>query len=524
MNDITSKGKAEGKLKGTITVQIEDKTGKVKESCTVENTITDAFLKRLLISSFMQSNVAAALRSVSKPSTGQYVTYLDSGTFGVYALNKEIDVISETVIPPYVLTNMSSIDPSVTFYNNGASITETGSELIPVDNRSNYSRLSGTHSFTFEYIKNSGVGSVRSICVGRHYNNPQNHTGTLIGEAIYQPMWTTGTVEYFLEHWITGTPTALCPKGNQQGTTVWKQVSSSSQFSANFVTKQITTYANSNLSANLLNANLVGGHVFNNSGTYVVIKATRTSSTTTSVTIRLTYCINMIGSTTVSTRDIVVNIPDGETYSINAHDPVMVSRPDNGTLEIWFTISNGELIVDTETTIYGARIYKIVIDTPTDPASSGYEIVDVGIMPYVVGQYSNINVGYYLSGFYFADLQNNDAAKTDNEEPSGVYYLPVVGHVTQSYTGQYNNSSAAYGIKVNEDLTVVYGDYFARTGTASTIASPVFTDVGVLYCYVNSTTMYYVNLSGVVSGANLPQTLTKGADDVLRLIYEYSVT
>jgi hypothetical protein len=36
--------------------------------------------------------------------------------------------------------------------------------------------------------------------------------------------------------------------------------------------------------------------------------------------------------------------------------------------------------------------------------------------------------------------------------------------------------------------------------------------------------MYYVTLSGVVSGANFPQPLTKGADDVLRLIYEYSLT
>jgi hypothetical protein len=516
MNDI--------KLKGKITVQIEDKLGNVKEACTVENTITNAFLKRALVSAFIQSNIAAALRSVSKPTTGQYASYIDSGTFGVYALNKEIEVLADTVIPPYVRTDKATIDPSVTFYNNGASTTETGMELIPVDNRSTYSRLSDVHSFAFEYIKNSGVGSVSSICVGRQFNQPSYHTGALFGEAIYQPMWTTGTVEYFIEHWITGTPTALCPKGNQQGTTVWKQVSSSSQFSANFVTKQITTYSNTTLSTNLLNANLVGAHIFDNNGTKVAIKAIRASSTTSGIVVRLNYCTSITGNTTVSTRDITVNVPEDETYNSSAGAPVMVSRPDNGTLEIWLTVSVGAHTLDDDSVVYGARVYKIVITTPTDPAASEYEIVDAGITPHVIGQYDNTAVGYYLSGFYFADLQNADAEKTDNEEPEGVYYLPAAGHVTQGYTGWSNNSGYAFGIKVNEDLSVVYGDYTARTSTASTAASPVFTDAGVLHCYVNSTTMYYVTLSGVVSGANLPQTLTKGADDVLRLIYEYTFT
>jgi hypothetical protein len=105
----------ESKLKGTITVRIEDKTGKVKESCTVENTITNAFLKRILVSAFTQSNVGIALRSASKPSTGQYVAYADSGSFGVYAMNKEITVDADTVVPHYVSTTRSGLDSSVAF-------------------------------------------------------------------------------------------------------------------------------------------------------------------------------------------------------------------------------------------------------------------------------------------------------------------------------------------------------------------------------------------------------------------------
>jgi hypothetical protein len=297
-------------------------------------------------------------------------------------------------------------------------------------------------------------------------------------------------------------------------------VSSSSQFAANLVTKQIVTYATSTLSTNILNASLLGGHVFGS----VAIKATFASTSSTSVTVRLSYCTSITGNTTVSTRDIEVAVPEGEAYNSNTGVPVMVSRPDNGTLEIWFTVSLGELIEPDEQTVYGARIYKLVVADPRNPATSDIETVAVGISPYAVGQYSNTAVGYYLSGFYYADLQNDDAEKTDNAEPSGVYYLPITYYRTQTVNSSLNSSSWAHGIKTNEDLTEIYGDYIARTGTASAIASPVFTDAGVLQCLVNSTTMYYVTLSGVVSGANFPQTLTKGADDVLRLIYEYSLT
>jgi hypothetical protein len=513
---------SQAKLTGTITVQIEDQDGNIKQSCTVNNTITNVFLKRAFVSAFTQGNVATALRSVSKSSTGQYASYVDSGTFGVYALNKEIDVTENTIIPPYVQRNMTSLDSSVMCYNDGNNATETGNVMIAVDNRSVYSRTSDKHAYRFEYVKNSGVGSVRSICVGRSYSSPQNYTGSLIGEAIYQPMWTTGTSEYFIEHWMTGTPTELCPNGNQQGTTVWKSVSSSSQFSANLVTKQITTYATSNLYTNIVNASLVGAHIFNNNGTFVAIKAIMASSTASEIVVRLSYCTSITGNTTVSTRDITVSVPEGESYNTNYGAPVMVSRPDNGTLEIWLTVSAGAHTLPDESVVYGARVYKIVIAAPTNPAASEYEIEEVGIMPQIVGRYNNDNTGYYVSGFYFADLQNADAEKTDKEEPEGVYYLPIVGYSVQGSTMYYNTSTAAYGIAVSTDLTTVYRDYIARYSSSGSTLAPVFTDDGTLFCNVSSSGLYYYEIGGVVSGANLPQTLTKGANDILRLIYEYS--
>jgi hypothetical protein len=89
---------------------------------------------------------------------------------------------------------------------------------------------------------------------------------------------------------------------------------------------------------------------------------------------------------------------------------------------------------------------------------------------------------------------------------------------------QLNNNAWAMGLIANKTLTTISGFYPAKTAASAQVNMPVFTDSGVLFCRVNSTTMYYVTLSGVISGANLPQTLTKSENDILRLIYEYTLT
>jgi hypothetical protein len=354
--------------------------------------------------------------------------------------------------------------------------------------------------------------------------------GLLLGEAIYQPIWTTGTVDYFLEQTITGIPTELCPKGNQQETIVWKGVSSSSQFSANFVTKQVTAYNASNLYSNLTNSNLVGGHVFtaaNNNK--IVLKAVQTSYDASSHVITLYYCTNITGTTTVSSRTITITAPEGVSVNTSFY-PVMVSRPDlgdTGKLEIWVTTAQGTFTIGEEAEaedVTGCYVYKLTVEDPTNPGSSDITEEFMGVSPYGIGQYNNNTVGYYLSGFYFADLQNDDASKTDKETPEPVYYLPYIYYRDDSVATHVNSSSWAMGIITDAELTEVSGEYLARTSTSQQANIPVFTDSGILFCRVNSTTMYYVTLSGVISGANLPQTLTKSENDILRLIYEYSLT
>jgi hypothetical protein len=522
----------ETKLVGRITAQIEDKDGNIKQSCTTENTITDAFLKRSLVLSLNTSPVGTALRSVSKPSSGQYVGVADAGTFGIYGLNREIEITKDTVLPPYVTRDATSLAADVTVYNNNNTLTESAKELVPVDNRSVYRRKEGDNSYIVEYVKNSGVGSVKSICFGRAYNDPSSLIGTTVGEAIYQAAWTTGTVEYFLEHRLTGIPTEQCPQGNRQETIVWKQVSSSSQFSANLVTKQITAYASSTLSTNLLNTNLVGAHVFDNNGVKVAVKAVCSGSSASEKTYTLTlyYCTNITGTTTVGSRTVVITLPEYVTPNIEYY-PVMVSRPDKGTkgvLEIWVTVAQGTFEIPQDggdpTTETGCFVYKLTLETPVDPANSEIDEEIIGVLPYGIGQYANTGVAYYMSGFYFADLQNDDAGRTDKETPEGVYYLPYVLYRDGSNYTHLNSSSWAYGVKYDEDITEVKGDYLARSSSSQQFNAPVMTDAGVLYCRVNSTTMYYVTLSGVISGANLPTTLVKGENDILRLIYEYSLT
>jgi hypothetical protein len=517
---------SEFNLAGRITVQIEDKDGNIKQSCTVENTITDAFLKRSLIASLGSNPAGTALRSISKPTTGQYISTVDAGNFGIYALNREIEITKDTVVPPYVTGGCIALASDVVFYNNTNTLVESAKELLAVDNRSVYRRKAGDHSFIVEYVKNSGIGSVKSICFGRQPGYPNYYVGSAIGEAIYQAIWTTGTVEYFLEQRLTGTSTALCPLGKQQETIVWKQVSSSSQFSANLVTKQVTPYTTSNLSTNLLNSNLVGGHVFGSN----VLKATYSASSVEAHTysLLLSYCTNITGSTAINTRVLTFSIPEYVTACLSFY-PVMVSRPDTAVLEIFVTAASGTFNVPTgeedETEpVTGCLVYKLTLSTPTDPANSEIITESLGILPYGIGQQATTAVTQYVSGFYFADLQNDDSDKTDKETPEGVYYLPYVQYHDGTTLFGLNNSSWAMGVAVSEDFTEIKGEYLARSSASQEFNAPVMTDTGILFCRVNSTTMYYVTLSGVISGATLPQTLVKRENDILRLMYEYTLT
>jgi hypothetical protein len=235
--------------------------------------------------------------------------------------------------------------------------------------------------------------------------------------------------------------------------------------------------------------------------------------------ILLHYSTDLLNSTT-TTR--VVEIPVSETSNVNV-PPVMVSRPDNGTLELWVSVSSGAFPGPDEEPVQGFHLVKAVMTDPADPEFSEITLTDMGIVPYGFGSY-NTGVGIYGSGFYFADLKNADATDKAVENRDPVYYLPFTASMRQNGTILNYSTLAAPGITADAGFTGFRKMWLARTASAQEFNAPVMSDAGPVHCRVNSTTLYYAMLGGTVSGANFPSPIVKGENDILRLLYEYSLT
>jgi hypothetical protein len=488
-----------GKIKGRITVRIEDRNGFVRQECTVENAFTTSFLKAALCQALTGKIGTAVCAGV------QYSAAAMTGDFGVYALNTLIEVDADTLFPPYFQDDFS-LDPSVVLYNTNGDTTETESVMIPVNSHCFFSHDRHRSAYTFEFVKHSGICTVKSICVGG--STSASYTGLLFGEAAPPTIWTTGTANYFLQHEM---------KDGQQQTSVWKSVSSSSGFQANFVTKTVNKFSStqaSNLSANIAQANLVGGHVFTSpQGNYVVIKAVVGERTPENIAVNFYYNTDILGTNGVDLRtiNIPVTLDEGDTLITDTWQPVIVSRPDNGTLEIFKSISVNE---------NGVRHARITILDPTDPENSEITITDTmpQRIPYGIG-FSGNTVGYYMSGFYFADQE------TPQETRSPCYYFPVSHNVNNGQIRTYYyNSTYNSGVYAKGDFTAFGARFPMKTASAEQFAAPVMTEKGILFCRVNSKTMYYAQVGHVVSGKNLSEPIIKNHNDVLRLIYEYSIS
>ena len=468
-------------LNGQFQLTLRDKdTGDVvQQSPWTKNNITDIWKMRSLVLTESTGTPAIALRGVSKAATGQYVADLGVGSFGVYAMSSPISLRGEDIIPPYVDETHQELADNVAFYNVNNKLAESAREMIASDNRSRYSYHASDASYTVRYIKNFGTATITGVCFGRDFATPHAHHGILLGEGAPVPS-TSGTVDYFLEH-------------KNDRTIVWKTVNASQQFSYDLLTKVIRTFNSTSLNTNIANAALTGGLVMCD----MVVKAAQQASTTTALTVRLTGCLNFTSSTTVSTLDIVFDGIGLDTS--RAARPVLVARPDINAFEVFVPMEIGA----------GGCVIKKVTVTNFDGGisnASKSEAITVATIPYVIGANDVVTVQSYLTGYF-------DVAKQRYFFPYRQYVNPG-GSFVNVATANYNP-----GIIVSNSLNFVDGVYLART--ENNFNAPCLTNEGILYCRANTTTMYYFQGSGVISGANFAQPYIKGEGNIMELAYKY---
>jgi len=469
-------------MRGQIELTLRDKaTNQVLRRESVYNDITDIWTMRSLMNALQVGTPFEAMRSASRPVTGQYSAPLAVCDFGIYAMSSPTNVNTTDIIPPYVDNSHAALNDNVVFYNVNNTTIEGEKIMIAVDNRSHYGYDPSNATFTCKYVKNSGEGTVASIIFGRAYNTPHGHQGLLLGER--QPgIHTTGTINYFLEHKV-------------DRSLVWKTVSPESQFSFDLLTKQPTTFVNTILNTNIANAAVAGGLVMGQT----VAKVTQLSSEASGLTVRLSAIVDFQTSTIVQTRDIVWTGTSLNTARLSY--PVLVARPDTGAYEIF---------VPMEIASGGVTIKKATVTGFAGGLSgANVAITDVTSLPFLIGVDTDNAVGYYCTGYY-------DVAKNH-------YWLPYNQYVNpdNSLTNVQVNDLYQPGIVLNatDNSYNVVRHYLARTQANPHL--PVLTDEGILQCECASAAMNYFWGSGVISGAHFTVPFVKTPSNILEVVYKY---
>jgi hypothetical protein len=465
-------------MEGQIEVRLEDRRGRLKTREIVRNTITEVFLKQLLY----QGMTLTGLSSVTRGANTNIISMGTISTYGIYVMNEQISVASDTYLPPYVDNTRAGLHPSVSFYNVGGSTTESTFEMIPVDTRSGYSRSKA--EFQLEFVKNSYAGVVQSVAIGRaHSSVGDSFLQTIKDTAMPANLYST-KAHYMLEHTASAT---IVRKSRSTADVLW----------ANIRVKTYDMATNAVGFANITSqfgALIVNGHAFK------VAKKTAASGVyTVTLTILKDWATNSDGTT--STVDINISARDGMAVDTTVL-PVLVARPDQNKLEIFVTTSVGN-----HSGTMGANVKKVVVDI-SNIDSPLYETVDMGVIKYAISGFGT-TVGQYMTGLYFGSK----------------YYLPyyyVVNEVDGSLVGA-ASANFQEGVVLSSDFATVYNIINYRSA-ANTFNCPVISDSNeVIQMQVNLTTPYIVKVGQVVSGANLDAPVTKTASDVLRVIYKYKL-
>jgi len=473
-------------MQGEIQMTLRDgQTGEIKHlSPWIPNNKSRVWTMRSVVESMSRGTHAVALRSLSKPETGQYAEALSQGQFALYVLNgiAKADLDVNHLIPPYVDESHTTLNDKVGLFNVHNATIETTSTFIADDRGCRFSYDPKTAAYTLKYVKTTGSASFGGLVIGRAHNDPTAHFGYLLGDHT-PPNTNAPTADYLLEH-------------RSDRTILWKTLGSGSQFAYDLLTKQTSTYSSPSIDVNI--KYLSGGMIFG----MLAVKAIRQAITAQTVTVRLLTVNNFQSAASETVRDIVFEVEEDAAIGVAANvSPVMVARPDLNGFEIFVAmeLSSGCCIVRK----------AMVTNLEGGIAEADIAIADVAVLPYLISKTEDNTTAKYVTGYY------DVAAKR--------YYLPYSAYVDSDGEAQ-TIQTADYqpGLIYNDSFSTLLDRYYARLDNHCHI--PVKTDNGVLFCRAGTPTIYYFVGHSIIAGTIFEEIYEKPIDDIFELTYRFSFT
>jgi hypothetical protein len=492
-------------IKGVVTVQVEDTDGNIISSVTAENNLTTAAMYQLLDQGFSNmTNIANILQSNLSSTLGQNSVVQPSGLSGIYCLSKEIEVSTNMTWRPYLDETQAARSTDVCFYNEGGTSAETTMTLLPQPTRSCFDIRTDSASYTFEYTKTSGEGTIASVCIGLAAGQGYPY-GIQYSEPIPQTFHNgTQTANYCLEH-------------TSDRTILYKTISQLSSYTSSFdmMTKEVATAASVSFDSV---PNFSGGLVWTSGFVKSCYKSVVASDLYNQFAAKLYYSTTAHSSATVS--DVSFEFPlDATIGSLDTGRgamPILVMRPDTNELEIFASMEyDGE----------GCRLVKAVI--PLNAPTTAPTFVEMGQIPYIIGSQvaGTTTPYYYLTGYY--DVQTQQ------------YYLPITGKVDdQGAMTRIGSNSLQLGVifRAPESSGDVFTSesyvddflYSLALGASTSPGCQFFpcrTDRGIEFIApsTQSSPLRYAINDTVWSGVNLPTPVVKGLQDIVRVMYTYQL-
>jgi hypothetical protein len=481
---------SKSKMRGEIEVRLEDKRGNVKERQVVQNTITDPYLKLVLMNAMVMGS--SNLNNITKGGSGNFVSGTNIATYGIYAMSDLVTINRDTYLPPYVDKTQTGLHPSVVFYNVNGNTTESIKEMTPELSHCYYDTIK--NECTMEYVKKTYAGTIRSIAIGRVHNTIDSfifickHFG--VPAEMYHTTASPVLVDYALEH-------------TSNGTILYKVVGTGTEyFSCNLKTGQYNRVLHASAASRI--SGHIGGLIVNGN----LFRVARKGNPGAASTIATLSWIKGVFNDSATSGSIDISFtPKDASYgsTVTELNPVLVARPDLGKLEIFVTVQlNTNSLAGTELVcIRKASIDISEFDTGS-LTSSNITMESTIDFKYAISSHGT-TVGSYQTGLYH----------------DGKYYLPIFASFTGSSANYSPSNVYQQGVIVSSDFSTIHNLMAVRNAANQFNAPVIVQEDKVAQMKVNTTEPTMIQSGQIISGANLPYPITKTENDILRLIYRY---
>jgi hypothetical protein len=373
--------------------------------------------------------------------------------------------------------------------------------------------------YTIDYIKNSGTGTVKSLCVGRIHSEMVSTFQTFVADINRNLTWQAAApqLQYLLEH-------------KSGKSFLWKNIGTTAVYKFDLTDKTSPIIRAVPNASSWGGYNTTGGLAFTTgdvgSETVTAIRFNAPSIVAASNRVNVPIVASLpanffVNATVTALTTIAFDLPqddidNGTTLipNVTAYHPVMLMGQDSTdadpTIEIFQTVGIGP---------DGFKVMRAVLSNILNPTSIVVDIdEETYTFPVAIGN-------YYYSSFDVSDLlgyyEEKGVDGVDSE-----YYLPYTQVWQNNAAKGVANASFTPGIVVDKDLTTAGKRFIYRSGTAFPYITPFAKIEGKVRqmcpasAAANQGWVYPTNTQ-VFSAIQLPEPVEKTADKTLHIIYKY---